>query len=271
MKLSIILMFFCCCGLEVVAQNRHLFRLYEDNDFINIVGKGTDKGYTNGTELAYFFRKKKASRFFMDNWLPKAGKKAINTFSYNLSQLMFVSKDISRPEPDKNDWPYAGALFLTHSLHSSNAIKKFSLHTEIVGGVIGPLSLAKETQTFIHRLIGDTKPMGWHYQMPNDILLNINLLAEKMLWQNEKSLELIGGGQVQVGTMLDGASLHIQLRLGHMQPYFNGYLEKYSSIKNQNRQRLQYYLFIKPSLKFLAYNALVNGGVFNEKATTIHT
>ncbi|HSC38809.1 MAG TPA: lipid A-modifier LpxR family protein, partial [Chitinophagaceae bacterium] len=109
---------FCCTRLQVLPQQAHLFRLYEDNDFLNIAGRGTDKGYTNGTRLDYFYQKTHPSRFFLDKWFPAAGAGSVNTFSYSLMQVMLVPNDISTPLPDKNDWPYSGALVASHGLYS---------------------------------------------------------------------------------------------------------------------------------------------------------
>jgi hypothetical protein len=261
-----LLILICSICSKALPQNRHLFRLYEDNDFINIAGDGTDKGYTNGTRLDYFFQKKHPNRFFLDNWFPRAGIGSVNTFNYSIMQVMLVPNDITRLQPDKNDWPYSGSLVLSHGLCSSNPVKKFAFFTEITAGVIGPWAFAKETQTWIHRVIGYNKPMGWGNQMPNDILLNIDMQAEKMIWQPGKAFELMGGGQAQIGTMLDGASIHIQLRVGDMQPYFNGYIEQFASYKGMGHRRLQYYLLIKPAVQWWTYNALLQGGIFSGKS-----
>jgi len=132
---GLILLSIHCCAF---SQNRHLFRVYEDNDFINIAGKGTDKGYTNGTRLDYYFTKDHSSRFFMDRWFPLAGDRAVNTFSYSLMQVMLVPTDISMPQPDKNDWPYSGALVLSHGLSSINPEEQWSLQSDITAGFLGP-------------------------------------------------------------------------------------------------------------------------------------
>src|SRR5690349_8614022 len=131
---AVIFLFMLLCG-PTLAQPDHLFRLYEDNDFINIAGKGTDKGYTNGTRFDYFYRQKTPSHFFLDKWFPTAGVGAVNTYSYSLMQVMLVPKDISKPEPDKNDWPYAGALVISHSLYSSHPDRELAIQTEITAGV----------------------------------------------------------------------------------------------------------------------------------------
>lgn len=259
---------FCAAFSPALAQSDHLFRVYEDNDFINIAGKGTDKGYTNGTRFDYFFDKKQPAHFFLDKWFPTAGEGSVNTFSYSLQQVMLVPSDISKPEPDKNDWPYSGALVLSHGLYSTHPLRKWAIQTEITAGVIGPLSLAEQTQTWIHRLIGYTRPMGWHDQMPGDVLLNIGLQTENMIWQPGKAFELIGGVQVQAGTMLDGASAHLQLRTGDMHPYFDSYIGQFASARGANtgRHRIQYYFFIKPAVQWWGYNALLQGGIFSGKS-----
>jgi len=265
-SLLIGLILFCCAHLHTLAQDRQLFRVYEDNDFINVIGKGTDKGYTNGTRLDYFYTKDHPSRFFMDRWFPLAGDGTVNTFSYSLMQVMLVPTDISKPQPDKNDWPYSGALLLSHGLSSFNPKDRWSLESTITAGVIGPLSLAEQTQTLVHRLVGVTKPMGWKYQMPNDVLLNIDVQVEKMIWQKNRFFECIGGGQVQVGTMLDGGDLHVLLRVGKMQPYFSGYITHFATAKGY-RHRLQYYFFLRPAVQWWSFNALLQGGLFSGRSS----
>jgi hypothetical protein len=174
--------------------------------------------------------------------------------------------DISTTEPDKSDWPYSGTLVLTHGVHSSNPVKKFLIRTEIAGGVIGPAAMARPTQIWIHKMINATKPMGWDKQMPNDILLNLNVLTEKMIWQHNQAIELIGGGELNAGTMLDGASASLQLRVGKMKPYFGGYMDMFSSARSNSSSRIQYYLFIIPTAQWHIYNALFDGGVFSGKS-----
>jgi len=114
-----------------------LLRLYEDNDFINIYLKGTDNAYTNGTQINLFYKKKKKSHFFVDWIMPKAGDSSVNVYGWGITQLMYTPNDIATSDYQPDDYPYAGALFATHSLYSYNAAKKFDLQTEIELGVSG--------------------------------------------------------------------------------------------------------------------------------------
>ncbi len=64
-----------------------MFRIYEDNDFINAGGCGTDDSYTNGTRLDYFFQPKHPSKNPIDRILPKAGQNSVNIYSHEVENI----------------------------------------------------------------------------------------------------------------------------------------------------------------------------------------
>ncbi len=251
---------------QINRQPKKMFRFYEDNDYINLRLKGTDEAYTNGTRLDLFYEKNRNTFFFLNKWMPLAGKNAINTYGWGIMQSMYTPEDITKTEPDPLDFPYAGVLFITHSIHSSNAVKKYSFNTELQMGIIGPLSLAKESQIAIHKLIKYKRPMGWDHQLPTDLALNINFSAEKQLWQQGKWFEIIGGTQLNAGTLLNSFSTYSIMRIGKMNPYFNGYISRYSSPQETNREaghQWQAFILLKPRVDYIHRNSLVNGGLFN--------
>jgi hypothetical protein len=245
-----------------------MFRLYEDDDFINILGNGSDKAYTNGTRIDLFYYKKHRSHFFIDRAMPKAGDSSIDLYGWGLMQVMITPNDLSVTKYQSDDYPYSGALFFTHTLYSYNPEKKYDFQTELIAGVLGPLSLAKPTQTLVHNIENFQKPMGWDNQIGNDVLLNINFTAEKQLAaSNDGFAELIGGGQVFFGTMLNGLSLYPLIRIGKMNPYFKGFLSQYSGNKN----RWQTYAILRPHAELLFTNALLEGGLFSSKSFSRET
>ena len=222
-----------------------LLRLYEDNDFINIYLKGTDNAYTNGTQINLFYKKKKKSHFFVDWIMPKAGDSSVNVYGWGITQLMYTPNDIATSDYQPDDYPYAGALFATHSLYSYNAAKKFDLQTEIELGVSGSDAFTKQTQTLVHRLIHYQEPMGWDHQAKNTLIINVNFTAEKQLAAYNGWLELIAGAQASAGTMYNAVSMYPEMRIGKMSPYFNGYISQYSKSR-KGRNKLQAYVFAKP-------------------------
>ncbi len=224
-----------------------LLRYYEDNDFINLYLKGTDNAYTNGSRIDLFYLKKNKPRFFVDRRMPKAGDSSINIYGWGITQLMFTPSDLTTSVYQPDDYPYSGALFATHTLYSYNPVKKYDLQTELLLGVSGPASFTKQTQTLVHRLINDHKPMGWGHQAKNALLVNLNFTAEKQLAAYNGWFEMIAGSQVRAGTMGNGFSVYPEIRIGIMAPYFNGYIGQYSKSRHQKaKNKIQTYMFVKP-------------------------
>lgn len=240
----------------------HMLRAYEDNDIINFTGRATDRGYSNGTRLDYFYVQHNPSRFFLNRIMPKAGDSSINTYGWGIMQVIVTPMNILKRIPDRNDYPYSGALFATHSLLSANPIKRYNWQTKWMIGVMGPPSLAKEAQKLAHRMVGYIQPGGWDYQLKTDLLLNVSVAAEKELMHINKAIECIGGAQGSAGTAMNGASVYSLIRFGKMDPYFNGYLTQYST-KKGSKSRWQLYGLIRPSVEWMLTNALIDGGIFN--------
>ena len=242
----------------------HMFRIYEDDDFINIWGQGTDDAYTNGTRLDYYYNLSRPSRFFIDKALPKAGEGSVNTYGWGIVQLMYTPDNLTSTAYDPHDYPYSGSLFASHTLYSYNPIKKYSFQSELILGVIGPAALAGPTQTFVHRLEGYDLPKGWSHQYRNDLLLNINVTAEKQLARAGNGLEIIGGSELTAGTMLNSLTVYPLIRFGNMTAYFNGFISQYTGtgLNREGNRKGQFYFFIKPSAQLVLSNALVRGGLF---------
>ncbi len=251
------------------AEPRHMVRVYEDNDFFNIQGHGTDNSYSNGTRLDYFYSKEKKSGFFLDRIMPAAGTNSVNTYGWGIMQIMVTPNDICKTEYQPGDYHYAGALFVTHTLYSYNPQKKYNFQTELVAGIRGPGTHAGETQKTIHKWIGYQEPMGWDNQLKTIPLLNINFAAERQLYSLNNFLEVIGGAQAYVGTMTDAVTIYPLVRFGKMTPYFNGFFSHYrSSYASGKKVKTQFYLTAKPKISFVAHNALFQGNPKNTYVVT---
>ena len=96
------------------GEQAKMFRLYEENDFLNLRGKGTDKSYSNGTRLDFFYEKQ-ATRGLLHKLMPKAGDSSKNVYAWSLMQIMVTPNNIKATSYVPNDYYYAGALFVTHA------------------------------------------------------------------------------------------------------------------------------------------------------------
>ena len=242
-----------------------MFRFYEENDFFNLRGNGTDKSYSNGTRFDLFYEKQ-ATHGLLHKLMPKAGDSSKNVYGWSLMQIMVTPDNIKSTSYVPGDYYYAGALFVTHSILSYNAKKKYSLQTELLAGIRGPESFAKETQKAIHKLINYQEPMGWDNQLKTQPLFNLRFGVEKNLLSFKDFIELNAGSQLKVGSLMDLATIYPMLRIGKMSPYFEGHLDQYGSFKKNGKQvKTQYYLVVKPSVTFVAYNAMLKGNRENKK------
>jgi lipid A 3-O-deacylase len=250
-----------------VVNAEYLIRAYHDNDFINFRGMGTDDAYTGGIRADIFFTKKKDSRFFIDRILPKAGARSNNIFQWGIMQVVYTPQDLDTSAYLSNDYAYAGGLYLIHSLYSYNALKKYSFQTEVNLGVMGPASLAEESQELIHRAIGYERPRGWQNQIKTDLLFNLNFTAEKQILGLGRFMEFIGGSKLSVGTQMNSVALYPLIRIGWMNPYFEGFISQYSntghSVSHPNR-KFQFYGFVRPSISWVLTNAMLEGGFFSD-------
>lgn len=246
-------------GQETGTPQRFI-RFYEDNDGINALFKGQDWGYTNGTRLDYFSPQKNQEPGLHQKKKTFSPKYATNGWS--LLQVMITPKKTRPFIPDKNDYPYAGALMVIHTRHKADPVNKRNLQTEWVAGVMGPPAFAEQTQVFLHRLIGDPRPNGWDYQLPADVLLNYNLTYEKQVAGKNK-LILVAGANGFAGTLSDGLSVYSIIRFQKNLRYFSG-LASQSFPVNKKKPGIAFSL--KPSVDALLFNALLDGGLFNSRS-----
>ena len=238
-----------------------LFRTYEDDDFINFWGHGTDNAYTNGSRIDYFYQPVHRPHGILGRHALRAGDSTIDIYSWGVMEIMYTPDDLTIKEWQPNDYQYAGALVATHALYSYNPEKKYDIQTEIVFGIIGPAALGKEFQAQFHRMINYIVPQGWGHQYRNDALLNLNLTAEKEVFSAGNGLKVLAGGQVYAGTMQNGAAVYPLVLIGKMNPYFNGYFSQYTST-GSGRKKWQTYFMFKPELQFFLQNAMLQGGMF---------
>jgi lipid A 3-O-deacylase len=246
-----------------------MLKLSEDNDFINIHFSGSDKAYTHGFRAELLYTKKEGKSAFGDRLMLEAGEKSANTFGWGITQTMVTPSDLSNPAVKPSDYRYACSITILRTRHSSNPVKKYSLQTEYVVGVLGPIALGKETQVAMHKLIHDEMPRGWNTQLKTAVLLNINLTAEKQLLSADKSIECIGGVKSFMGTSLTALSVYTLLRIGKMNPYFSGYLPQYMQHSKRTKS-WQLYAIVRPSLDFVFRNAHVQGGTFRPQRTDMN-
>lgn len=127
----------------------------------------TDRHFTHGTLLSWT----------TDEGAVPEGLKALGAelpglatpperASYILGQTMFTPQDISESRLIRDDRPYAGWLYGGLRLTSEQPNARQRLELDL--GVIGPPSLANQTQTIVHKTIDTQVPNGWEHQLSTE-------------------------------------------------------------------------------------------------------
>lgn len=167
-------------GTQVVAQDPArvaTVNLYFENDLF----ANTDRNYTNGVKLSWI--SPDLSDYRDSPNLPRWAGGLIRHLPFihepglqrhvviALGQSIHTPEDITSTSLIPDDQPYAGWLYFAIGLHSQSPTRLDSM--EINFGVVGPWSLAKHAQDFVHRVRKLERPLGWHNQLRNEPALNI--------------------------------------------------------------------------------------------------
>ncbi len=189
--------------------------------------------------------------------LPQLSKSII-LYGLSATQDCYTPASIRRDTVLKGDRPYSALMFLGHFKISNNEEKKQRLTSEIDLGAIGPCAKCEEEQKGIHKALDNIQPLGWEYQISNDILINYSMRYEKNIF-SKKLIDLTGMAEVNAGTIYDNAAIGANLRFGKMQGYF----------ENMRSKKLQLYVSAQGWAKAVAHNGTLQGGLFSKSVNTL--
>jgi len=143
-------------------------------EYENDLFAGQDRYYTSGVRASWILSDSGVPGVLRDlgeviPFFPGAGELKN---SWSLGQSMFTPKDITQATPDPNDRPYAGWLYVNGGLAEETGIRLDRLQLTL--GVVGPASLAEQTQREIHNVMGSPIPKGWDHQLANELTVMVS-------------------------------------------------------------------------------------------------
>jgi hypothetical protein len=130
---------------------------------------GMDRHYTNGLMLIWVPGRDAPTPGWammlarLVPWFPERGE---IRHGYAFGQSMFTSSDIDVGNPPLRDRPYAGWLYGTIGLGVESGRRLDQLWMTF--GMVGPASLAEQTQKFLHKVFPGGEPQGWDTQLGNE-------------------------------------------------------------------------------------------------------
>ncbi|WP_040726226.1 lipid A deacylase LpxR family protein [Thiomicrorhabdus sp. Kp2] len=183
--ISCVLIIYSSSSFAKGLEPKGIFSFVLEND----VFYGKDQDYTNGVKFIWIPDENTHTPEWALNsarlipWFPQTGR---TQHGYAFGQSMFTPSDITIVDPPEGERPYAGWLYAAIGLASENNQQLDQVSLMI--GVIGPASLAQETQTLVHDVIGSDKPMGWDTQLSNELGV---VLSHKHSWREFLSYDLL--------------------------------------------------------------------------------
>lgn len=273
----------CFVQAQNIDPNRFgTLTLYFENDAFS----GTDKEYTNGSRLTWTspnLRKfsddanigSVAGIFDDVNWA--GGSDYEKNVAVSIGQSMFTPVDTKNPNLVVNERPYAGWSYVGLGWIWKNTRVKNTLLFNI--GVVGPWSMAEETQRFVHDLVGSGFPAGWDHQLRNEV--GVNVSYERMWrFRDRKDFhgldwDMLPYAGLTLGNVNTHASLGTELRFGYNLPddFGTGFISETattpSAVENPAlaknwRHRFGMHLFARAEGRAIARNIFLDGNTFRD-------
>lgn len=226
------------------------------NDFFN----ATDRYFTQGIRIEVAHRVFQKSP--LSYVLLKQGRSSQNTYGLAIEQQCYTPASIRRDTVYTGERPYAAVMFLSSFNISVQPAKAQRLSTRLDLGAIGPCAVCEQEQKGLHKWLDNIQPLGWEFQVANDVVINYNVLFEKGLWL-KRGFELLGTGGFRAGTFNTDASLGLGLRTGWLNNYFN------RPDFNRANAKFHGFLYLDGNVRAVAYNATLQGGLFSESIYTL--
>lgn len=197
--------------------------------FENDLFANTDSNYTNGVKLSLsspdVTQFKDANRFepWIGLWVDRlpfidqgANEDSLRSVTVSIGQKIFTPDDTQATQLIEDDRPYAGWLYIGTAFHTKTSTRLDTIELNL--GMVGPASLAENSQNFIHELRDIPSAKGWDNQLDNEPAFA--LVYEQKRRFRPRNLygrfgyDLIGHVGASLGTVQTYASLGMEARLG---------------------------------------------------------
>lgn len=228
------------------------FRFSYDNDYFT----ASDTYYTQGITLELITPKLKSNPFNKLLFKPKG-----NRFKYGVrfDHFGYTPTSITTPTILYGDRPYSGNLAVSSLIIAMDSAKKQRLSSTFTVGVIGKKAGGEAMQVKIHEWLENVIPVGWKYQIANDLILNYQLNYEKQLASIGNHFLVNSNSELKVGTHTNKVKTGVNFMLGRFQ-------NPYNSTDKQRKNKLHYHLYGQLQTGFTAYDATLQGGLFNKNS-----
>jgi len=267
------LILFCAAlfSFSAYAEDKGTFSIVAENDIFH-----SDRYYTNGIRASWLSAPnggsslaRKAARLF-----PLFPEEYTVRTSYAVGQSMYTPSSITQKNPPDGDRPYAGWLYGSVGLIAEDGKRLDQL--ELSMGMVGPSSLAEETQKTVHKIIGSDDPQGWDGQLKDEpgIILMYQRNWRSLITNDAFGFPLditphLGGA---VGNIFTYANTGFMVRYGQQPDLDYGPPRIQPSMPGSGffvpENRFRWYVFAGMDGRAVARNIFLDGNTFCDSVST---
>lgn len=190
--------------------------------------------------------------------------------SWSIGQNMYTPREIDEPVPDPDQRPYAGWLYVSGGLAEETGDRLDRLQLTL--GMIGPASLAEQTQKTIHEFLGSPVPQGWDHQLGNELTL---MVTYERQWRSRIStadqgprIDLTPHWGGTLGTPFTLVNTGLTLRAGWDLPDDYGPPRIQPGLPGSGlfvpRSQWGWYLFAGVDARAMAWNVFLDGNTWRD-------
>lgn len=213
--------------MAALSQHPEIINFYLENDLVS----GSDSDYTNGIKVSWVSANLKDYTHdpCLPHWVRTLNRafEALHPGNYTsrnmvvtAGQSMYTPRDKMATGVIANDRPYAGWLYLGLGYNARDARQMDTVEVNL--GMVGPASLAEQSQNFIHSLRGIDHFKGWDNQLHNELGLQVVAERKNKIWISENKFgpkfDAISHYGVSLGNVATYANTGLELRMGSRLP-----------------------------------------------------
>lgn len=238
-------------ALNLSSKNSHLI-LEVENDMLF----DTDSYYTAGEALSFSNSKihKTPAQIILNKI---CSTKDYSFTGFGIEQRIFTPYSIENPNSIENDRPYTAYFLISNYSVSINLEKKLLFSNEIAIGLMGKYAFGEEAQSFVHKIIGSSIPIGWDNQLESAFLIDYRFRVEKSFDNNWLVKHIVPFSEVRIGTLTDRIKLGLTTKFGNKTSFLNS--------KKSTDNKFVWAWVMELNLQGVFYDATLEGGLFNKE------
>ena len=224
----------------------HYFRVNYENDLFF----HTDYYFTQG---AHFELVNPHMGHWPTRFLFPALKQYVRRYGIGLESAGYTPRTIFADSALTGDRPFAGLAYGKAFMLATNEAKRSRFSSIFTLGLMGPAAGGYEIQSYIHHYTGNPDPLGWKYQVKNELIINYEVDYERAITRPGSNLLLSGVGMARIGTLSTKAAAGFVLMGGWFNDPFRA---------AQGGRKWIAYAYLHPAVEAIGYDATLQGGPF---------